>query len=256
MTFDEWWGEKLLYHSQIREDVQPPKEWMREAWLAAYRVGEDRGRELEHEAALERVVGIPAAVEAARKFADAFRSEFHSAKADAEKWHGWVDGFNPACELDREYLALAAALKAVDEQSNVRLQCCGEKDADGVCCNCPTPIPDDAPVGHIPGEDLQRMRDGWRHAEQGLNHAEHLLRRVDAAVKMIPEGVEGHLEPLSDVIVDVRAFLVSGRVESPPKRHMQAQCPKCGALVESIGNPCNACRYAALTEGQPKVGRP
>ena len=34
-----------------------------------------------------------------------------------------------------------------------------------------------------------------------------LLRRVDAAVKLIPEGIEGHLEPLSDVIADVRSFL-------------------------------------------------
>lgn len=57
------------------------------------------------------------------------------------------------------------------------------------------------------GDDVQRNRDGWMHAEQALNKAEWLLRRVDEAVKVIPENIEGHLEPLSEVIVDVRKFL-------------------------------------------------
>jgi hypothetical protein len=63
-----------------------------------------------------------------------------------------------------------------------------------------------------PGDvsDTERMRDGWFHAEQALNKACWLLHRIDGAAKQIPENVEGYLEPLSEVIVDVRAFLNPG----------------------------------------------
>lgn len=47
----------------------------------------------------------------ATAFAEAFRIEFHCAQAEAEHWHGWVDGFNPADAEDAAYLALRDFLR-------------------------------------------------------------------------------------------------------------------------------------------------
>ena len=54
--------------------------------------------------------------------------------------------------------------------------------------------------------DALRMREGWQHAEQGLNKADNLLWRVNEAAKAIPENIEGYLEPLSEVVADIRAY--------------------------------------------------
>lgn len=46
----------------------------------------------------------------ARTFCDAYRKEFRSAQAEAEKWPGWVDGFDPGEPVDAAYLALETSL--------------------------------------------------------------------------------------------------------------------------------------------------
>jgi hypothetical protein len=65
-----------------------------------------------HDKATAAGVYARALTAAATKMRDEFRKEFHCARAEAEKWEGFVNGFDPSEPLEAAYLALDAALAA------------------------------------------------------------------------------------------------------------------------------------------------